>query len=65
LVVAFSHPLCTDCRTLTDELRASGRPYVAIDVRDRRDLARKYGIAVVPTAVAVGSDGRVQEWLAG
>jgi hypothetical protein len=65
VVVAFSHPLCTDCRTLTDELHASGRQYVAIDVRERRDLARKYGIAVVPTAVAVGSDGRVQEWLAG
>jgi hypothetical protein len=65
VVVAFSHPLCTDCRTLTDELRASGRRFVTVDVRERRDLARKYRIALVPTAVAVGTDGRVREWLAG
>jgi hypothetical protein len=65
VVVAFSHPLCTDCRTLTDELHASGRRFVTVDVRERRDLAHKYGIALVPTAVAVGVDGRVVEWLAG
>jgi Domain of unknown function (DUF4395)/Thioredoxin len=65
VVVAFSHPLCTDCRALTDELRATGRSFVTVDVRERRDLAKKYGIALVPTAVAVGGDGRVQEWLAG
>jgi hypothetical protein len=64
-VVVFSHPLCTDCRALTDELQASGRRFVTVDVRERRDLARKYGIALVPTAVAVGTDGRVREWLAG
>jgi hypothetical protein len=65
VVVAFSHPLCTDCRALTDELQASGRRFVTVDVRERRDLAHKYGIALVPTAVAVGTDGRVREWLAG
>ena len=64
-VVAFSHPLCTDCRSLIDELRAAGRRFVTIDVKERRDLAHKYGIALVPTAVAVSSDGRVREWIAG
>jgi hypothetical protein len=64
-VVAFSHPLCTDCRTLTDELRAAGRLLLTIDVRERPDLARKYGVAYVPTAVQVAGDGRVTRRLAG
>jgi hypothetical protein len=65
LVVAFTHPLCTDCRTLTDELAAEGRRFVAVDVRERPELARKYGIALVPTAVRVAPDGRVTARLAG
>ena len=59
VVVAFSHPLCTDCARLEAALRAEGRRYVTIDVRDRPDLARKYGIALVPTAVEVGASGAV------
>jgi hypothetical protein len=59
LVVAFSHPLCTECVDLVGSLRASGRRFVTVDVRDRPDLARKYGIAIVPTAFSVGADGRV------
>jgi hypothetical protein len=65
LVVAFGHPLCTDCQELEAELRATGRPMVSVDVRREPGLARKYGIAVVPTAVAVAPDGRVTERLAG
>jgi hypothetical protein len=65
LVVAFSHPLCTDCTTLIDELRAAGRRFVSVDVRERPDLARKYGVALVPTAVQVAADGRVTRRLAG
>jgi thioredoxin-like negative regulator of GroEL len=38
---------------------------VSVDVRREPGLARKYGIAVVPTAVAVAPDGRVTERLAG
>jgi hypothetical protein len=30
-----------------------------VDVSRRPDLARKYGVAVVPLAVAVAHDGRV------
>ncbi len=59
LVVAFSHPLCTECRTVEAELAATGDPFVRVDVRERPDLARKYGVALVPTVVRVGRDGQV------
>jgi thiol-disulfide isomerase/thioredoxin len=64
LVVEFTHPLCSDCRSLEERLRSEGRNVVTVDVRDRPDLARKYGIALVPTAVAIGSDGVVTSRLA-
>lgn len=65
LVVEFTHPLCTDCRELERELRESGRRFVTVDVSKRPDLARRYGIALVPTAVAVDATGRVTERIAG
>jgi len=65
LVVAFSHPLCTDCRDMIDDLKADGRRLVTVDVRERPELARKYGIALVPTAVSVTADGRVTARLVG
>ncbi|HEV8536425.1 MAG TPA: DUF4395 family protein [Candidatus Limnocylindria bacterium] len=64
VVVQFTHPLCTDCRTLEDELRAAGRTVVTVDVSRRPELARKYGVALVPTAVAVGPNGAVTQRLA-
>lgn len=65
LVVSFGHPLCTDCQALEADVRASGRRLVTVDVRSSRALARKYGVAVVPTAVVISSDGRVTARLAG
>jgi len=65
LVVAFSHPLCTDCREMIDDFRADGRRLVTVDVRERPELARKYGIALVPTAVSVTAEGRVTARLVG
>jgi len=65
IMVAFSHPLCTDCRTLENELAAGPHPFVSVDVRDRPDLARKYGVALVPTVVRVAADGRVLQQVAG
>lgn len=59
VVVEFTHPLCTDCRRLERELREAGKTVVAVDVSRRPDLARKYGVAVVPTAVEVDPSGRV------
>jgi hypothetical protein len=38
---------------------------VLVDVSRRPDLARKYGVAVVPLAVEVGADGAVRRRLAG
>ena len=65
IVVSFGHPLCTDCQELEAEVRASGRRLVSIDVRSQRGLARKYGVALVPTAVTVAPDGSVVGRLAG
>lgn len=63
-VVEFTHPLCADCREWERRLAAGPDPFVALDVRERADLARKYGIAVVPTVLAVDADGAVLERLA-
>ncbi len=65
LLVAFSHPLCTDCRTVLGDLASGSAPWVSIDVRERPDLARKYGVALVPMVVRVAADGRVLQQVAG
>ena len=59
LVVQFTHPRCSDCRTLEERLSAQGVPLVLVDVTQHPDLARKYGISLVPLAFKVDSDGRV------
>jgi thiol-disulfide isomerase/thioredoxin len=61
--VEFTHPLCSDCREWEERLRERG-PIVTVDVRERPELARKYGVAVVPTVVTVAGDGTVLERLA-
>jgi hypothetical protein len=58
VTVLFTHPLCTDCHEMERDLRDSEVSLVGIDVRERPDLARRYQISVVPTAVSVGPDGR-------
>jgi len=55
IVVVFTHPLCSDCHNLERSLASEGRRFVSVDVTDRPDLARKYGITVVPTAVTVAA----------
>lgn len=62
--VEFTHPLCADCKEWERRLSAGPVPLVTVDVRERGDLARKYGIAVVPTVFAVAPDGEVLERLA-
>jgi hypothetical protein len=62
--VEFTHPLCSECREWERRLGERAEPLVTLDVRDRPDLAHKYGIAVVPTVVAVAPDGTVLERLA-
>jgi uncharacterized protein DUF4395 len=63
-VVHFTHPLCTDCREWERRLAEAGDPHVVIDVSRRPELARRYGVAVVPTVVTVGGDGTVLRRLA-
>jgi hypothetical protein len=63
-VVQFTHPLCSDCRRWERRLEEEGRPHAVVDISREPDLARKYGVAVVPTVVAVAGDGTVLERLA-
>lgn len=63
-VVQFTHELCSDCHRLERRLRDDGRTVVTVDVRERPDLARKYGVGVVPTAVTVDGAGAVLARLA-
>ncbi|MEO8092091.1 MAG: DUF4395 family protein [bacterium] len=62
--VEFTHPLCSECRAWEQRLVATGDPLLKVDVRDQPELAKKYGIAIVPTVVAVAADGEVLERLA-
>jgi Domain of unknown function (DUF4395) len=62
--VEFTHPLCSECRRWEAALRDRASPLLTLDVRERPELARKYGVAIVPTVVAVGPDGTVIERLA-
>ena len=64
VVVVFTHPLCGDCQRVGAQLAASGKPVVAVDVSRRRDLAKKYGVTLVPLAVAVDARGHVTARLA-
>jgi tellurite resistance protein len=64
IVVHFTHPLCSECVDVERRLRSKGRTLVTVDVRRRPDLARKYGIGIVPTAVAVAADGAITARLA-
>jgi hypothetical protein len=63
LVVLFTHPLCSECQAVGPRLEREGRRVVKVDVSKRRDLAKKYGVTLVPLAVAVGADGRVRQRL--
>jgi hypothetical protein len=59
LVVLFTHPLCSECHEVAPRLSAEGRRVVTVDVSRRKDLAVRYGVTLVPMAVAVRGDGRV------
>jgi hypothetical protein len=63
-VVQFTHPLCSECREWERRLERESRPHAVVDISRQPELARKYGVAVVPTVVAVAGDGTVLERLA-
>jgi hypothetical protein len=58
-VVQFTHPLCSDCQELSERLVRDRKDPVLVDVSRRPDLARKYGVSVVPLAFEVAADGSV------
>ncbi len=62
--VEFTHPLCSECREWEERLAAEDEPLIKLDVRERPDLARKYGVAIVPTVLEIGREGAVLERLA-
>ena len=64
LVVHFTHPLCTGCREVEQQLTGDGRTLLRVDVSKEPNLARKYHVSVVPTTVAVDRSGRVLERIA-
>lgn len=63
-LVQFTHPLCSECRDWDRRLDEAPHPVIRLDVRERPELAGKYGIALVPTVVAVDPRGAVVERLA-
>jgi uncharacterized protein DUF4395 len=62
--VHFTHPLCSECQEWEERLEHERKPHVVVDVSKQPRLAHKYGIAVVPTVVAVAADGTVLRRLA-
>jgi Domain of unknown function (DUF4395) len=62
--VEFTHPLCSECHTWERRLSSAPEPLLKLDVSERPELARKYGVAVVPTVLRVAPDGAVLERLA-
>src|SRR5919201_2787421 len=63
-VVHFTHPLCSECREWERRLERERRRHVTVDVKSRPELARKYGVAIVPTVIDVAGDGTVLQRLA-
>jgi hypothetical protein len=63
-IVGFSHPLCHECQIWDERLAKGSTPYVKVDVRERPELAKRYGIALVPTILEVAGDGKVLRQLA-
>jgi hypothetical protein len=63
-LVEFIHPLCSECLRWEERLRDRPAPLVKVDVSKRPDLARKYGIAIVPTVLEVAGTGAVLRRLA-
>lgn len=62
-VVQFSTAWCAPCKAAAPRLRATAEAeqiaFADLDVGERPDIARRYGIRSVPTIVVVGRSGRV------
>jgi hypothetical protein len=56
-VVGFSSPYCLPCQAWEAALVDAGIPFVKVDVGERPDLARRYGVRSTPLVLAVGLPG--------
>lgn len=63
-LLGFMHPLCGECHEWQDRLQQAGAPVSWVDVRLNPGLARKYGVAMVPTIWELDQDGTVLRQLA-
>ena len=52
-VVGFSTPYCLPCQAWEAALHEAGIPFAKIDVAERPDLARRYGVRSTPLVLAV------------
>lgn len=62
-IVQFTTPFCGPCKRNVPSLQAVSTeadvPFVQVDLAERPELARRYGIRTVPTIVVTGPDGAV------
>lgn len=65
VIVQFSTRSCSPCRAAAPRLQATAREaavrYAQVDVGERPEIARRYGIRTVPTIAVVGRGGGVLE----
>ena len=64
VLMGFMHPMCGECHEWKDKLEKTGVPVSMVDVRVNPALARKYGVAMVPTIWELDADGTVMRQLA-
>jgi hypothetical protein len=63
-LVEFFHPKCSACQVWKRRLEEGNAPFVTIDVTEHPELARRYGVAMVPTVLEVAPGGTVIRQLA-
>ena len=63
-VVAFHHPLCSDCQVWEHRLAEGDVPYATVNVAAEPQVAARHGITLVPSIFEVAGDGRVLRQLA-
>lgn len=61
-VVVFTSPYCLACQRWQDALTQSGIDASYISVRDRPDLARKYGVSATPLVLRLDGEKVVRSW---
>ena len=68
-IVQFTSPTCGPCKAaaprLADAAGRAGMEFAQVDVTERPDVSRRYGIRSLPTIVVAGQSGAVvSSWTA-